>query len=86
MKEKLIRQIQHGMLGVLDQRQQEMLKAVLSRCLDDFNVEEKQHDKRERVENKRYLDMFIAAKRVEGCSEKTVIYYTATINKFLYLA
>ena len=83
MKEKLIRQVQHGMLGVLDQRQQEMLKAVLSRCLDDFNVEEKQHDNREKVENKRYLDMFIAAKRVEGCSEKTVIYYTATINKFL---
>ena len=43
MKEKLIRQIQHGMLGVLDQRQQEMLKAVLSRCLDDYNVEELQH-------------------------------------------
>lgn len=83
MKEKLIRQVQHGMLGVLDQRQQEMLKAVLSRCLDDFNVEEKQHDNREKVENKRYLDMFIAAKRVEGCSEKTVTYYTATINKFL---
>ena len=29
MKEKFIRQIQHGMLGVLDQRQQEMLKAVI---------------------------------------------------------
>lgn len=83
MKEKLIRQIQHGMLGVLDQRQQEMLKAVLSRCLDDYNVEELQHSNYEKVENKRYLDMFIAAKRVEGCSEKTIIYYSTTINKFL---
>ena len=42
MKEKLVREVQHGMLGVLDQRQQEMLKSVLLRCLDNYTVKEEQ--------------------------------------------
>ena len=35
------------------------------------------------VQVSRKISNVSAAKRVEGCSEKTVIYYTATINKFL---
>ena len=82
MKEKLIREVQHGLLGVLDQRQQEMLKSVLLRCLDGYTLtgEIKQEDN---SNNYRYLDMFVSAKRVEGCSEKTVDYYTATIKRLL---
>lgn len=82
MKEKLIREVQHGLLGVLDQRQQEMLKSVLLRCLDGYTLTEeiKQEDN---SNNYRYLDMFVSAKRVEGCSEKTVDYYTATIKRLL---
>ena len=84
MKEKLIREIQHGLLGVLDQRQQEMLKSVLLRCLDGYSLsEETRQDKDNYGSNSHYLDMFVSAKRVEGCSEKTVEYYTATINKLL---
>ncbi len=30
-----------------------------------------------------YLDMFISAKRVEGCSEKTLIYYESTIRNMI---
>ena len=82
MKEKLIREVQHGLLGVLDQRQQEMLKSVLLRCLDGYTLTEeiKQEDN---SNNYRYLDMFVSAKRVEGRSEKTVDYYTATIKRLL---
>lgn len=29
------------------------------------------------------LDMFLAAKRVEGCSEKTIRYYKTTLTKML---
>lgn len=84
MKEKLIREIQHGLLGVLDQRQQEMLKTVLLRCLDGYSLsEETRQDKDNYGSNNHYLDMFVSAKRVEGCSEKTVEYYTATIKKLL---
>ena len=84
MKEKLIREIQHGLLGVLDQRQQEMLKTVLLRCLDGYSLsEETRQDKDNYGSNSHYLDMFVSAKRVEGCSEKTVEYDTATIRKLL---
>ena len=82
MKEQLIREVQHAMLGVLDQRQQEMLKSVLLRCLDGYTVKE-ENRQTDCSNNYRYLDMFVAAKRVEGCSEKTVEYYTATIKKLL---
>ena len=82
MKEKLIREVQHGLLGLLDQRQQEMLKTVLLRCLDGYTIKE-ESTKISSGNNHRYLDMFIAAKRVEGCSEKTVEYYTSTIKKLL---
>ena len=82
MKEQLIREVQHAMLGVLDQRQQEMLKSVLLRCLDGYTLKE-ENRQTDCSNNYRYLDMFVAAKRVEGCSEKTVEYYTATIKKLL---
>ena len=80
MKEKLVREVQHGMLGVLDQRQQEMLKSVLLRCLEGYAVKEEQI-KKESSNSVRFLDMFISAKRVEGCSDKTIEYYSATIKK-----
>lgn len=32
------------------------------------------------MENTEYLDMFIAAKRIEGCSERTLSYYKVTIE------
>ena len=66
MKEKFIRQVQHGMLGVLDQRQQEMLRAVLSRCLDSVEMTETISEKTSIADNARFLDMFVSAKRVEG--------------------
>ena len=83
MKESFIRQVQHGMVGVLDQRQQEMLRAVLSRCLDGVEMTKKETDRESIASNDRYLDMFVSAKRVEGCSEKTIGYYQNTIQKFL---
>ena len=83
MKEKFIRQVQHGMLGVLDQRQPEMLRAVLSRCLDSVEMTETISEKTSIADNARFLDMFVSAKRVEGCSEKTIAYYQQTITKFL---
>lgn len=80
MKEKLVREVQHCMLGVLDQRQQEMLKSVLLRCLEHYTVKEEKIKKKS-SNSVRFLDMFISAKRVEGCSDKTIEYYSATIKK-----
>ncbi len=35
------------------------------------------------VPNEEYLKMFLAAKRIEGCSERTICYYRATVEKML---
>ena len=83
MNNKLIKEIQHAMLGVLDQRQQEMLKAVMLRCLDGYEVKEKKRTETESADNLRTLDAFLSAKRVEGCSEKTINYYQTTTEKLL---
>lgn len=83
MNNKLIKEIQHGMVGVLDQRQQEMLKAVMLRCLEGYEVKEKKKTESSSDENFRLLDLFISSKSVEGCSEKTLKYYKMTAEKLL---
>lgn len=39
--------------------------------------------KQEEFDNISYLEMFITAKRIEGCSERTIIYYENTIKALL---
>lgn len=36
------------------------------------------------LDNAQLLEMFLSAKRVEGCSEKTLHYYQTTIAKLLH--
>jgi integrase/recombinase XerD len=35
------------------------------------------------IENNEYLEMFLSAKQVEGCSQRTISYYQSTIDKML---
>ena len=37
----------------------------------------------ETSDNQEYLEMFLAAKRIEGCSERTISYYRSTISNML---
>ena len=73
MKEQLTTEITRQMLPYLDNAQMEQLLEVLSHCdLDAVQLKEKET-------NAELLEMFISAKRVEGCSEKTLKYYKATL-------
>ena len=84
MKDILIKNILHGMVGTLDSRGLDVLKNVLERNFKQFSItENKNTDEQNKIENSRYLTMFISAKRVEGCSEKTLNYYQSTIEKLL---
>ncbi len=84
MKEQFIRNILHGMAGIIDSRQAEELKNVLCRELARAAVtEQTNQDLDDMKENAHFLKSFIAAKRVEGCSEKTLEYYRATITKLM---
>lgn len=77
--DKAAREIARLMLPHLNAAQNRQLEKVLSHCLFDESgsvvglVEQ----------NASYLDRFLAAKRLEGCSERTVSYYESTIRKLL---
>ena len=78
MKEKVIKEIEQKMASILNNEQKEKLKEVL---LYTFYNIEVTSIKDELVEGTTdYAKMFIAAKRIEGCSERTLNYYETTIK------
>lgn len=81
MKEQLTTEITRQMLPYLDNAQMEQLLEVLSHCFWGVQItsdpDAVQH--KEKETNSELLEMFISAKRVEGCSEKTLKYYKATL-------
>jgi site-specific recombinase XerD len=82
MKDKLITAIQASMASVLNTAQQEELRRVLTYHLQSVEVTERQApDPQETAGNGGLLEVFIAAKRVEGCSEKSLKYYDSTIRQ-----
>lgn len=83
MKEKLIISIMQGMLSSLDNKQLDMLRDVLTTSFDKYDVVENNSHASSDLTNSDILNAFINAKRIEGCSEKSLNYYETTINKML---
>ncbi len=65
------------MSEVLSYQQLEKLQEVLNTRLNEDAEEERVLD------NNDYLELFVAAKRVEGCTERTIAYYRTTIEAML---
>ena len=82
MKEKIISEIIREMLSSLNNEQLSKLKATLEIYLYNVSIEAKQEADTEQKEVD-YLEVFLSAKRIEGCSEKTLIYYKNTIQQML---
>lgn len=81
MKEKVIKEIEQKMASILNNEQKEKLKEVL---LYTFYNIEVTSIKDELVEDTTdYSKIFIAAKRIEGCSERTLNYYETTIKTMI---
>ena len=79
MKYELITSVMQQMLPCLDNAQLEKLRLVMEQELRCYEVicpdRQQEHD-----DSNDLIAMFIAAKRIEGCSEKTIKYYQNTIN------
>lgn len=72
------------MLGTLNNAQMKQLQLVLETALDRYFKSDDTQDTSQMDEvNKKMLDAFIDAKRIEGCSEKSLRYYKNTIDKML---
>lgn len=83
MKNQLINEITRRMLPVLDNAQMMQLEAVLAHCMWEVEVVPSTAVPVAEVSNAALLAQFIAAKRVEGCSDKTLKYYRTTITHLL---
>lgn len=76
--ENAIYNILNDMSEVLNIQQMRLLQETLIKRLNDGQSVEKQV-----FHNDEYLEMFVAAKRIEGCSERTIEYYQSTIKTML---
>ena len=81
MKQNLITEVVQGMLPYLNNAQAEKLQEVLVHAL--FSYEVTKTDKDENISEQNLVDLFLAAKRIEGCSEKSLKYYESTIMAML---
>lgn len=82
MKDEKTKEILQQMLPYLDNAQMAQLQKVLEHTLWNCTITEKACDGSEN-ENGNKADLFLASKRVEGCSEKTLAYYKSTIEAAL---
>ena len=78
MKEQLITEVQQKMLPYLNNEQLYKLQIAMEQCLQ--RVEITLTDNSHEQEQPDMIAAFIAAKRIEGCSEKTLSYYGKTIE------
>ena len=76
MEEKFV-EIINEMAEVLNTAQLKKLQEVLLKHLSDNSLEKKS------ISNYEYLKMFLEAKQIEGCSERTIKYYKVTIEHLL---
>lgn len=76
--ENKIFKILSDMSDELNYQQLEKLQQVL---IQRLSVDTKQEEKV--LDNEDYLELFVSAKRVEGCTERTIEYYRGTIEKML---
>ena len=76
MEEKLVN-ILNEMAEVLSITQMKKLQEVLLRNLSESSVQSSS------ISNQEYMKLYLEAKKIEGCSERTLQYYRVTIEKLL---
>ena len=85
MKQRFIMEVEQSLLSVLDNAQMKALHEALTHALwgKDVVAAGSAEPQPEAQSNQQLLDLFLSAKRVEGCSEKTLHYYQSVTAKLL---
>ncbi len=76
----LINDIEQAMQGVLNNEQMSQLRKVLDYTFRNINVSTKNREEQSDDDNRILVENFLSAKRVEGCSDKSIHYYRSTLN------
>lgn len=82
MNDEFVNDVLRDMLAYLDNGQAEQLRRVLRCNLFGYKIQRSDSTSDEDVnaENARLTNAFLSAKRIEGCSEKSLSYYRKTIE------
>lgn len=80
MKDEKLNEVLQNMLPYLDNAQMDQLKKVLQVAFWNCSITEKPDNDAIEETNEKVIALFLASKRVEGCSEKTLNYYKSTIE------
>jgi len=80
MKQQLITEVVQAMLPFLNNAQSEKLQEALRSVLFRYSVEPAATEDAPKQD---YVAFFLSAKRIEGCSEKSLKYYETTIRTML---
>ena len=76
MEEKIV-MIINKMADYLNISQMKKLQEVLLQTFSEKTIQ------KEEVSNDEYLRLFLDAKQIEGCSERTIQYYSVTVDRML---
>ena len=76
MEEKIV-MIINKMADYLNVSQMKKLQEVLLQTFSENTIQ------KEEATNEEYLQLFLDAKRIEGCSDRTIQYYSVTVDKML---
>lgn len=82
MNDEFVNDVLRDMLAYLDNGQAEQLRRVLKHNLSGYEIQRRTDNTAEdaSAENARLTGAFLSAKRIEGCSEKSLSYYRKTIE------
>lgn len=82
MNDEFVNDVLRDMLAYLDNGQAEQLRRVLKHNLSGYEIQRRTDSTAEdaSTENTRLTHAFLSAKRIEGCSEKSLSYYRKTIE------
>lgn len=83
MKEKLVNTILQEMLPFLNNAQINKLQKVLNYEFEKLEIKIKNSNSLEIQSNSNLINLFISAKRIEGCSKKSLRYYQTTLEKMI---
>ena len=78
MKEQFKQEIMFQMATTLNFQQLQLLEKILKQNLRKVEITSNQ---RQEATNDSLLNLFISSKKVEGCPEKSLVYYRNTIEK-----
>ena len=83
MKNQFANDIIQKMLPYIDNAQVDKLRKALFLVMEHYEIAESHSKVPSELTNQDLVNSFLSAKRIEGCSEKSLVYYRKTIDVML---